>query len=271
MIFSDLELSRRLETTEALANVGSVEARRQLQPESGATWMEVDGVYAMFDGRRSPLTQTFGLGLQQATAATLDRIEEFFRERQAPVFHEVTPMAVPALLDLLNGRGYQPVELTSVMFRPLTGLAEDTTPGLQVRRVEPDEYELWAQTAARGWSEAAELAELILDLSRVSAYNRSAAVFLVEREARPIATGSLIVHNGVGLLAGAATVPEARRLGAQRALLGVRLRHALAGGCDLAMMCAAPGSSSQRNAERHGFRIAYTRIKWGLGVGSGGE
>ena len=35
-------------------------------------------------------------------------------------------------------------------------------------------------------------------------------------------------------------------------------------GCDLAMMGAAPGSASQRNAERHGFRIAYTRIKWRL-------
>ena len=33
---------------------------------------------------------------------------------------------------------------------------------------------------------------------------------------------------------------------------------------DLAMMGAAPGSASQRNAERHGFRIAYTRIKWRL-------
>jgi hypothetical protein len=27
-------------------------------------------------------------------------------------------------------------------------------------------------------------------------------------------------------------------------------------------MGAAPGSGSQRNAERHGFRIAYTRVKW---------
>ena len=30
----------------------------------------------------------------------------------------------------------------------------------------------------------------------------------------------------------------------------------------VAMMGALPGSSSQRNAERHGFHIAYTRIKW---------
>ena len=27
---------------------------------------------------------------------------------------------------------------------------------------------------------------------------------------------------------------------------------------------AEPGSASQRNAERQGFRIAYTRVKWQL-------
>jgi hypothetical protein len=30
------------------------------------------------------------------------------------------------------------------------------------------------------------------------------------------------------------------------------------------MMVALPGSASQRNAERQGFRIAYTRTKWQL-------
>ena len=68
----------------------------------------------------------------------------------------------------------------------------------------------------------------------------------------------------MALLGGASTIPEARRQGAQLALLESRLRYAAQNGCDLAMMCAAPGSASQRNAERHGFRIAYTRIKWRL-------
>jgi hypothetical protein len=30
------------------------------------------------------------------------------------------------------------------------------------------------------------------------------------------------------------------------------------------MMVAEAGSNSQRNAERKGFRVAYTRIKWKL-------
>jgi hypothetical protein len=42
------------------------------------------------------------------------------------------------------------------------------------------------------------------------------------------------------------------------------MRYAFEHGCDLAMMVAVPGSDSQRNAERKGFRIAYTRAKWQL-------
>jgi hypothetical protein len=63
-------------------------------------------------------------------------------------------------------------------------------------------------------------------------------------------------------LAGA--IPESRNLGAQNALLDARLRYAAASGCTLAIMGAAPGSQSQRNAEKNGFRIAYTRTKWQL-------
>jgi hypothetical protein len=90
-------------------------------------------------------------------------------------------------------------------------------------------------------------------------------------DGRAIAGGALCIDDGVALLAGASTVPEGRRRGAQLALLDGRLRYAVEQGCDIAMMCAAPGSSSQRNAERHGFRIAYTRIKWRLGPGPPGE
>jgi len=42
------------------------------------------------------------------------------------------------------------------------------------------------------------------------------------------------------------------------------MNMAMTQGCDLAVMCAEAGSASQRNAERQGFRIAYTRTKWRL-------
>jgi GNAT superfamily N-acetyltransferase len=219
----------------------------------------------MFDGVTSPCTQTFGLGLfQPASAADLDAIEAFYRERGAPVFHEVSPLADPSLLPLLTGRGYAPCELSSVMYRPLERHREREGPRnlhLQARVIRGDERELWAATAARGWADVAPV-EVVQDLMRVSAGRTGGAAFLAELDGKAVAAGALSIHDGVALLAGASTVPEARKQGAQLALLDARLAYAAGHGCDLAMMGAAPGSASQRNAERHGFRIAYTRIKW---------
>src|SRR5262245_13568687 len=86
----DLALSRRLERAEGRCSTRFVETRARLFPESGATWTEVAGALAMFDGPASPITQTFGLGLfDKVTAADMETIAAFFRDRGAPVFHEV--------------------------------------------------------------------------------------------------------------------------------------------------------------------------------------
>jgi GNAT superfamily N-acetyltransferase len=266
--FSDLDLSRRLERAEAHASARFVEARGKNSPHRGAQWIEVAGAYAMYDGPASPVTQTFGLGLfAEATGLVLDQLEAFFRERGAPVFHEVSPLAGQPLAALLSDRGYQPAEFTSVMCRPIQPAATPAAPAserIRVRPIEPHEGALWAQTAARGWSDIADLTEFLEDMGAMAAHREDAVSFLAEIEGCPVATGALCLHGGVALLAGASTIPEARRQGAQRALLDGRLQFAAGQGCDLAMMGAAPGSASQRNAERHGFRIAYTRTKWRL-------
>jgi GNAT superfamily N-acetyltransferase len=268
--FSDAALARRLERAEAEANSDAVDARARLFPGSGAAWLEVAGARAMFDGVDSPLTQTFGLGLFDAvTPAELEAVERFFQERGAPVFHEVSPLADPALLPLLNERGYHPIELTSVLVRPLAaGDASATPPRLSARRSSPGEESVWTATSAKGWGEFPELAAFMEDIGRLTFARRTAHAFLAMLDGDPIATGVLSIHGDVALLAGASTIPAARGQGAQQALLDARLRFAADQGCTLAMMCALPGGGSQRNAERHGFRVAYTRIKWRLGVRS---
>jgi GNAT superfamily N-acetyltransferase len=266
--FSDLTLSRRLERLEGRSNADFVEARAKIFPDSGAQWIEVAGAYAMFDGVGSPLTQTFGLGVfDPVTHAEMEKLEDFFKLRGARVHHEISPMADPSLLILLKERGYHPIELTSVMFRPIGRDVQFTSPRnekIQARLMRIGEEELWAQTAAKGWSEMVGAADLIMELSYITAKRPCGLSFLVDLDGQPIATGALLIHEGVALLAGASTIPEGRRQGAQLALLESRLNYAAEQGCDLAMMCAAPGSASQRNAERQGFRIAYTRIKWEL-------
>lgn len=262
--FADLDLARRLEFAEAQSNIEFIEERRRLFPASGARWVEVDGTAVMYDGADSPCTQTFGLGMGgPVTPAQLEQIEAFYRGLGSPVFHEVSPLAGIATHQLLARRGYEPVELSSVMCRSLSDLGGEPT-GVDVRRVTEAEYGDWARLSAAGWAEHEEFAALMADLALVCASRRGSLSFLAEIDGRAVATAGLSIVGEVALLTGASTIPEARRQGAQRALLYHRLKAAAASGCALAMMCAAPGSASQRNAEREGFRIAYTRIKWGL-------
>ena len=258
---SDVSLSRRLERCEANSNAATVESRARLRPERGATWIDVNGTYAMFDGVESPLTQTFGFGLFATPAEDdLAKLEEFFTSRGAPVFHEVSPLADPETLTLLARRGYRPIELTSVLYQSIA--AKESESRVTTRVINTGEEEVWAATAAEGWSEFPGLDAFMNDLGRVVAGAHGTRAFLAELDGRAIGTGALAIHDGVALLAGASTIPSQRKQGAQKALLEARLRFAAQQGCDLAMMGALPGSASQRTAERQGFRIAYTRIKW---------
>jgi GNAT superfamily N-acetyltransferase len=262
---TDLALARRLERTEAHANAAFVEARARVRPTSGAGWQDFGGTYAMFDGVGSPITQTFGLGLfTPPTAEQLDAIESFFRDRGAEVFHEVSPLADPAVLTMLSERGYHPIELTAVMHMRLTperpAPTRHPSPELTARRIGPGEETVWADTMVRGWGEMPEFSAFMQDFGRISADSK--VCFLAEWNGAPIAAAGIALHEGVALLAGASTDPAFRGRGAQGALLDARLGYAASIGCDLAMMGALPGSASQRNGERQGFRIAYTRIKW---------
>jgi GNAT superfamily N-acetyltransferase len=267
-VLSDLALARRLERSEAVANARFVEAHARAAPESGFEWMEVAGAYAMYDGPNSPCTQTFGLGLfEQPAEADMNHIETFFKDRGAPVHHEVSPMAGVSIFRLLSDRGYRPVELSSVMFLPLnarSGPAAHRDKPVSVRLAGPGEQDLWVRTALAGWREFPAAEDAIAGFFRTMSAKKDPLCFLAEIDSQPVATGSLEIHDGVGLLAGASTVPEYRHRGAQAALLDARLEYAGNRGCDLAMICAEAGSSSQRNAERQGFRIAYTRTKWML-------
>jgi hypothetical protein len=106
------------------------------------------------------------------------------------------------------------------------------------------------------------IGDFMSDFARVSRSVEGMRLFLAELDGQAIASGALSLTGGVAHLAGASTIPSGRRRGAQLALLDRRLRDAAAEGCDIALMGAGAGTGSQRNAERQGFRIAYTRIKW---------
>ena len=264
MMFADRDLAKRLEAAEGYGCAQFAEARKRLFPESTSAWMKCAGATVVFDGIDAPTTQTFGLGLyEDLSPAALDEIETFFLDRGADVMHEVCPFAGAATLDVLCARGYRPFEISNVMYRTVEQNGEALAPNIRARVVDQNEAELWSDVSARGWAyEHPEFEGFLRDLGAVCVAREQSPCFLAEIDGVPGAAGALILHEGVALFGGAATVPESRRRGLQGALLHERMRYAAEHGCDLAMMVAEAGSNSQRNAERKGFRVAYTRLKW---------
>lgn len=262
---ADLALARHLEACEGETNGAFVETHAQRDPTSGASTFRVDGVLAMYDGAGSPLTQTFGLGvLGPGDDATLDAIEAFFGSYGVETQHEVSPLAGVELAARLVARGYVPVEYGNVLVRALD--AEDRAPPthatLTTREVGADAVDAWVEASVAGWSDEPELAAFLRTIARTTfATPGTSSVGVFDGDAL-VATGSLALHGGTALLAGASTLPSHRGRGAQTLLLGARLALAAGRGAERAMIVTLPGSTSQRNAERHGFRVAYTRAKW---------
>jgi GNAT superfamily N-acetyltransferase len=72
--------------------------------------------------------------------------------------------------------------------------------------------------------------------------------------------GELFVEADVAWLSADATLPAYRCRGVQTALQRHRIAVAADEGCRFVVSEATPGSASQRNMERLGLRVAYTRV-----------
>ena len=87
-----------------------------------------------------------------------------------------------------------------------------------------------------------------------------ASGWFARQNGEPAGGATMIIHDRLAQFAGDATVPECRQRGVQTALIHARLAEAARQGCDLAVVCTKPGTPSQRNYERAGFRLIYARI-----------
>jgi ribosomal protein S18 acetylase RimI-like enzyme len=270
MQFADLTLARRLETTDAFAGIEFARSWARQNNFTGEVFLPVAGGHAGFGGVDSPVTQAFGLGLDGAvTEADMTAMEEFYRAHGSPVNIETCPLADPSLLKLLNERGYRPIEYSNVFVRELTGDdsrawpdAANTTPKVRVRRAAEDEAESYSLVVVKSFFENTEIAPEFLSLFKSCFFAAGAFFFLAEIDGAPAGGGMMSAHQGVASLGGAGTLPEFRNRGVQRALLLARMAFAAESGCDLAMVATNPGSGSQRNVERLGFRVVYTRTKF---------
>jgi hypothetical protein len=261
-LLSDLTLARRIEAADAAVGVTSAEIHARLHPEDGAIAEPMAGGVAVFVGVQSPLTQALGIGMRGVVrGAEMDRLEHFFASRGAAVQVEVCPLADPSLAEGLAVRGYRLREFSNMLVRKIRTIemppAGSST--ISVQLVSPEEADVWARTVALGFGADLVQSSENISVLRDLVLRPTTKSVLAWVEGNPAGGGALSTHEGVAAIYGASTVPSFRRLGVQSAVIRSLITFALEAECDLAYTLTRPGSVSQRNVERQGFRVAYTR------------
>ena len=254
MNFAVASLARRIEAAEA-ANARGCTA---VYPEAAV--LEVAGGCAIFAGADSPLTNAVGLGLNGPVGEDeISALENFFQCRGAHTAIDFCPLADSGFLHALSRRGYRPTEFNNVLVKRLAGTEIAFTP--RIRRALPDEADLWSYTVGCGFFEQPRLTTDEMDIGRAIFAMPSAMCYLsVADYGEPAGGAASAIYSGLATLFADSTIARFRNMGLHRELIAARLNEALAQGCDLATASTEAGSASQRNYERMGFEVAYTKV-----------
>ena len=264
MQFVDQAFARRLESCEEMPQVMYARIFQKTRPDLGAAEEEICGGHMVFAGLGSPIGRVTGAGLDQPfTQEVVERIERFYRERKAPSQVDLTPLHRPEVFEMFKERGYAIAELNNVLYRKLQADEEFAPPpkGCQIRRSHPAEAEITGtivETAFFPDGAPEAFGGLIAPFYRME----NALAFVATVSDKPVAcgTGLVIPEHKVFALCGAGTLADYRARGLQTALLQARMSAAVKAGCEYAVVVTQGGTTSQRNAERLGFRVAYSKV-----------
>lgn len=263
--FADIALAARIERLGVASQRALVGAYRERFPEFGAQALDVAGGVAAFVEPGSPVNGAVGLGLSgEVDADDLAEVERFLRGRGERPLIAIAPCVDPSLTALLERGGWAPSALEDVLVREIDAAETFAPPpaGVDITFARTAaERELWAILVANGFSapEDPSAADVRLGHAAVAAPDNCFLIACVD--GRPAGTGELHLEDGIGWLSADTTLPQFRRRGVHGALQRARLALARDAGCELALTEAMPGSASERNMQRLGFRVAYTRVE----------
>ncbi len=264
MQFVDKALARRFESGEEMPQVEYARVFQKTRPEIGAAVEEICGGHMVFAGLGSPIGRATGAGLDRPfTAEDLERVEQFYAAHKAPSQVDLCPMHGPEVFELFKERGYAIAELNNVLYRQLD-VGEKFPPapaGCEVRRSPIEEAQVTGAIVESAFfpdGAPEPFRGLITPLYQM----KRALAFVASVEGKLVAcgTGLVIPEHKVFALCGVGTLAEFRGRGLQTALLRARLAAAVVSGCEYAVVVTQGGTTSQRNAERLAFRVAYSKV-----------
>jgi hypothetical protein len=264
MQFVDKALARRFEACEEMPQVLYARVFQKTRPEIGAEEEEICGGHMVFAGLGSPIGRATGAGLDRPfTAADLDRVEEFYHAHHAPSQVDLCPLHDATVFEMFKEREYGIAELNNVLYRKLDPLEEfpPALKGCEIRRSLPEEAaESGAIVERSFFPDGAP--EPYRGLLEPLYQMEGALAFVASIDGKIVAcgTGLAIPEHRIFALGGAGTLLKFRNRGLQTALLRTRMAAAAEAGCEYAVVVTNGGTTSQRNCERLGFRVAYSKV-----------
>ncbi|CEG57356.1 GNAT family N-acetyltransferase [Legionella fallonii] len=227
--------------------------------------LEINGGAACFSGFDSFLSQVVGWGFATTPKqfkSEITAIEQFYKSLgHQRIDIELCPFTGNELAVFLNKRGYTIDELNNVSVLDLKHHKMEAVPEGEIVIREVLEYEIdeWAKKVALGFGYPEAQTQF-------SHYARAKGVsaFAALVHDQIIAGATIAMHEDVCDLGVTSTLPSYRGRGLQKKLLLARLNFAKQHGLALATVTTEPGTVSDLNVQKIGFRCAYTRIKMSL-------
>lgn len=265
---ADILLARRIEAAETWLTRSVVEAAIASGQAPRAFLRELGAGVAAYVRPSSPMNKLIGVGLTAPIdPMKLAKVEALMRACKEPTRIELSTLAAPVLQAWLKDRGYRQIGLENVLVRPLERALDLDRAKVPIERVTPETLGLWKRVTTDASSEPDEtgqavdqfsrdtIAEAVEDFLHVRGFER----YLARLDGAAAGGASLLIHDGLAMLGGSATLSAFRLRGVQTALIAARLADARQRRAELAVVTTAPGSRSELNLIKRGFSIAYGR------------
>lgn len=207
----------------------------------------------IFAGDASPLSQVTAV----LDGADLSVMPDFYRDRTKVWEATISPFAGTEVVHQVIGMGAKLQQYENVTYRTLSDLPSKSD--FDIREMtSSEERELWGKVANQGFFGDLKN-EMTEQLGFIMANMPKTSRYMAFVDGEPAGTASSFLSDGSVAFGGGAVLPQFRGKGLHAAMIAHRL-HAAPADCDVAILEATPGSTSQRNAERFGFRVGFTLL-----------
>ena len=201
------------------------------------------------------------------TSSDIEHLEiclKWVCDRADNIWFDATPSLVDkdVLVKLIDA-GFYPARFGNTVYIVPQQHAFQPAPGITIQIVDLDntqQLQAFAQVLSSGFGIPDHMLESTMKSSFLEYGGSGWCVHIAMFDEVPAAVAAMYTKGDTSSIDAMATAPNYRNRGCQTALLHESINLAARNGCRFLLSQVEPGTTSQNNMLRAGFRIAYTKL-----------